>query len=131
MVSSFRVRHHLPRIYHLTTKDPPPTYNYFLDTYGVAKLDTSNTNRNDGNNITSSEGYVHSKALAKMPPLGIAGDRKTMEMRDKESGRPLQAIERIRTDHKENLFESNAVGLGAAIDEERERVLATQKEKRV
>ena len=96
------VPHH-PRVYHMTTHDPPTTYNYNSDTFGKSEL----------------------------LPLGIAGSRKTLEMTYLPQYRPLQSPERMKSDHKENLFESFTIGLGAAIEEERVSREAANKQKQV
>lgn len=91
----FRVLHHLPQIYHLSRfgieSDTEPRYDYFADVYGTGKL----------------------------PKLGIAGGRRTAEMRPFLAA-PLKAAARLasKTTYRENVYESHMVGIGAAEEEE-------------
>ena len=70
------------------------SYDYWKDTFGVT----------DGR-----------------PRLGHAGGRKTPEMRIKDLP-PLKPAERARSDRQESFFESSAVNIGAAIDDQASRV---------
>ena len=91
----FRVLHHLPQIYVLSRfgieADTEPRYDYFADVYGAGKL----------------------------PKLGIAGGRRTAEMRPLQAI-PLKAAARLanKTTYRENVYESHMVGIGAAEEEE-------------
>jgi len=98
---TFKVLHHLPKVYHISRfgdegapVDAEPRYDYWSDVYGpYAKL--------------------------KGPKLGIAGGRRTAEMRPFQA-EPLKPVARThaKTDYKENSFESFMVGIGAAQEEE-------------
>ena len=98
---SFKVLHHLPQIYHISRYgaqeapvDAEPRYDYFSDVYGpFLKL--------------------------KGPKLGIAGGRRTADMRAHHA-EPLKPIARVhaKSDYKENCYESRMVGIGAAQEEE-------------
>ena len=97
---SFKVLHHLPKVYHISRfehgapVDAEPRYDYWSDVYGP---------------------YMKLKG----PRLGIAGGRRTAEMRPHQA-EALKPIARThaKTDYKENSFESHMVGIGAAQEEE-------------
>jgi len=97
---SFKVLHHLPQVYHLsrfeegTAVDAEPRYDYWSDVYGP---------------------YMKLKG----PKLGIAGGRRTAEMKPFQA-QPLAPIARThaKTEYKENVYESHMVGIGAAQEEE-------------
>lgn len=91
----FKVLHHLPQVYHISRSgfesDTEARYVYFADVYGAGKL----------------------------PKLGIAGGRRTAEMRPFHAT-PLKALARLanKSDYRENAYESHMVGIGAAEEEE-------------
>jgi len=102
IMKKFTVLHRLPQCYDLCRfgiqMDTDPKYEYFQDNYGPGVI----------------------------PKLGIAVGRKTAEMKLK-GPKPLTAIQKIKTDYKENMFESLAAGIGAA---QRENDKEGQKEQR-
>ena len=110
-IKSFRVLHELPRIYHSTPfgqqTDPPKRYDYFEDVYGKEH--------------TQKHGE---------PWLGIAGGRRTINMKFHEAN-PLVPYARNKYNssvNRENVFESAAVGIGAArAEEEKEKMKELKK----
>ena len=97
-LKTFKILHNLPQIYHLNSfgfeVDATPRYDYWSDVYGQAHK-------------------------GKGPKLGIAGGRRTAEMRPFQA-EPLKPIARTstKTDYRENVYESGMVGIGAAQEEE-------------
>lgn len=88
-----KVLHTLPQVYHLPERDAKSSYDYFKDCYGEAGR----------------------------PRLGVAGGRMNTERTLTIGCRALPVIERSRSDHLENLFESAVAGMSSAIEEEKER----------
>ena len=103
IMKRFTVLHHKPQCYDLCRfgikMDADPKYEYFTDNYGPGII----------------------------PKLGIAVGRKTAEMRLK-GPKPLTAMQKVKTDYKENMFESFAAGIGAAQKENNKEFLKKQRE---
>lgn len=89
----FKVLHTLPQVYHLMERHTTPSYDYFKDNYG-------------------DQGR---------PRLGVAGGRTNTEKTKTIGCRALPVVERSRSDHVENLFESATAGLAAGLEQESER----------
>ena len=111
-LKKFRVMHELPRIFHTTPfghiTDPPKRYDYFEDVYGKEH--------------TQKHGE---------PWLGIAEGRRTINMRFQDTN-PLVPYARNKYNasiHRDNVFESAEVGIGAAKAEEEKERRKEQKKK--
>jgi hypothetical protein len=110
-IKSFRVLHELPRVYHSTPfgqqTDPPKRYDYYEDVYGKE----------------------HTKKHGE-PWLGIAEGRRTINMKF-HGANPLVPYARNKYNDSvstKNIFESAAVGIGAAqAEEEKERLKELKK----